>query len=79
MFVDAKRSGSRISETAAVFVYWVGFDKQKTSSERQFCGGKHLVNERHQRRTCRLIQANRKARNAQITTFLQQWCVERHL
>jgi hypothetical protein len=30
-------------------------------------GKKHLVNERGQRRMSRLIQANRKATNAQIT------------
>jgi hypothetical protein len=76
MIVDATHDDSSISETAALLgllrttvsrVYREWCDKQNTFSEREFCGQKHLVNERGQRRMSRLIQANRKATNAQIT------------
>ena len=76
MIVGATHGDSRISETAVFLgflcttisiVYREWCDKQNTFSERQFCGQKHLVNERGQRRMSRLIQANRKATNAQIT------------
>ena len=66
MIVDATHGDSSISETAAL----LGFlctTFSRVDSERHFCGQKHLVNERGQRRMSRLIQANRKATNAQIT------------
>ena len=43
-----------------------GAIKKNTFSEWQFCGQKPHFNERGQRRMSRLIQANRKATNAQI-------------
>ena len=42
--------------------------KKKTSSEQQFCGQKHVVNERGQRRRARLVEADRKVTVTQITT-----------
>ena len=35
-------------------------EKQKTSSEQQFCGQKRLVNERGPRRVTRLVKADKK-------------------
>jgi hypothetical protein len=76
MIVDGTHGDSSISETAALLgflrttvsrVYREWCYKQNTFSERHFCGQKHLVNERGQKRMSRLIQANRKATNAQIT------------
>ena len=42
--------------------------KQKTSCEQQFCGQKCLVNERGRRRRARLVKADRKVIEKQITT-----------
>ena len=42
-------------------------EKQKTSSEQQFCGQKNIVNERGQRRRARLVKADRKMTVTQIT------------
>ena len=47
------------SHTTVTRVYREWCDKQKSSSERQFCG-QHLVNEKGQRRIGRLVQAKRK-------------------
>ena len=69
MIAGARRGGLSISETADL----VGFSgttisrvcrewcrTQKASSEQQFCGQKHLVNERGQRRRARLVKSDRK-------------------
>ena len=43
------------SHTTVSRVYSEWCEKQKTSSEQQFCGQKHLVDERDQRRMARLV------------------------
>ena len=63
MIVGARQGGLSISETAdlgfshttvsRVCREWC--EKLKTSSEQQFCGQKHVVNERDQRRRARLV------------------------
>ncbi len=59
MVVGAKRAGLSISETADLLgfsrmtisrVHREWTEKEKTSSERQFCGWKYLVDARGQRR-----------------------------
>ncbi|KAK6324712.1 hypothetical protein J4Q44_G00040540 [Coregonus suidteri] len=76
MIVGARRAGSSISETAALLsfsrttvsrVYREWCDNQKTSSQRQSCGRKQLVDERGRMRMERIVQANRRATNRQIT------------
>uniref|UniRef100_A0A3P8V2Z1 Transposase Tc1-like domain-containing protein n=1 Tax=Cynoglossus semilaevis TaxID=244447 RepID=A0A3P8V2Z1_CYNSE len=47
-------------------------EKEKISSERQFCGRKCLVDARGQRRMARLVRADRKATVTQITTRYNQ-------
>ena len=77
MIVGARQGGLSISETADLLVFspttvsrvcreWC--EKQKTSSEQQFCRQKHIVNERGQRRRARLVKADRKVTVTQITT-----------
>lgn len=46
-----------------------GVLNQKTSSEREFCGRKPLVDDRGQRRMARLVQADRKAIITQKTVL----------
>ena len=76
-FVGARRAGLSISETADLQGFscttirrvdreWS--EKEKISSELQFCGHKCLVDVRGQRRMARLVQADRKAAVTQITT-----------
>ena len=75
--VGARQGGLNISETLNL----LGFScttvsrvcrewckKQKTSSEQQFCGQEHIDNEGGQRRRARLVEADRKVTEMQITT-----------
>ncbi len=50
-------------------VYREWSEKEKISSERQFCGRKCLVDVRGQRRMCRLVRDDRKSTVTQITTW----------
>ena len=65
MIVGARRGGLMISEPADL----LGFsrtavsrvcEKQKISSEQQFCGQKRLVNEKGHWRRVRLVKSDRK-------------------
>ncbi len=53
-------------------VYREWSEKEKISSERQFCGRKCLVHVRGQRRMVRLVRDDRKATVTQITTRYNQ-------
>ncbi len=81
MVVGARRAGLSISKTAALLgfscttisrVYRECFEKEKISSEQQFCGRKCLVNVRGQGRMGRLVREDRKATVTQITTRYNQ-------
>ncbi|XP_076315918.1 uncharacterized protein LOC143228564 [Tachypleus tridentatus] len=75
MIVGARYGGPSISEIADLLgflrtsIEFIEDDThtQKSSSEGQFCGRKHLVNERGQRRMARHVQDHRKTINTQIT------------
>uniref|UniRef100_A0AAY5L012 Transposase Tc1-like domain-containing protein n=1 Tax=Esox lucius TaxID=8010 RepID=A0AAY5L012_ESOLU len=77
MVVRARRAGLSVSQSAQllgfsrttisrVYIEWC--EKGKTSSMRQSCGRKCLVDARGQRRMGRLIQADRRATLTEITT-----------
>ncbi len=81
MVVGARRADLSISKTADLLgfscttisrVYRECFEKEKISSEQQFCGRKCLVNVRGQRRMSRLVREDRKATVTQITTRYNQ-------
>ncbi|XDV42643.1 hypothetical protein PO909_011266 [Leuciscus waleckii] len=77
MVVGTRRAGLSISQSAQLLgfsrttissVYKEWCEKGKTSSMRQSCGRKCLVDARGQRRMGRLIQADRRATLTEITT-----------
>ncbi len=81
MVVGARRAGLSISKTADLLgfshttisrVYRDGSGKEKTSSQRQLCGRKCLVDVRGQWRIGRLVRDERKATVTQITTRYNQ-------
>ncbi len=81
MVVGARRAGLNISKTADLLefsrttvsrVYREWYEKNKISSEWQFCGQKCLVDVRGQRRMGRLVSDDRKATITKITTRCNQ-------
>ena len=88
MIVGARQGGLSISETAHLLGFshttvsrvcreWC--EKQKTSSEQQFCRQKRVVNERGQRRRARLVKARQEGDSNANNHTLQQWYAEKHL
>ncbi len=78
MVVGARRADLSISKTPDLLgfshttIYGERSEKEKISSERQFCGRKFLVDVRGQRRRGRLIRDDRKATVTQMTTRYNQ-------
>ena len=77
MIFGARQGGLSISETADLHGFshttasrvcreWC--EKQKTSSEQQFCGQKHVFNERGQWRRARLVKADKEVTVTQMIT-----------
>ncbi|KAJ8272878.1 hypothetical protein GJAV_G00094490 [Gymnothorax javanicus] len=76
MIVGARSCGASVSQTANLLgfsrttvsrVYKEWREKQKTSSERQSCGRKLLVNENSEKIIDTIIKADRMATSAEIT------------
>ncbi len=81
MVVDTRRADLSISKTADLLgflrttisrVYREWSEKEKTSSQRQLCRRKSLVDVRGQRRMGRLVRDDRKATVTQIITRYNQ-------